>query len=139
MGLYARTVDASAIVDHLLGSDEPSVRWKIRVGVLGEDPESRPGRRLQDEIRRSPRARRLIDGQAELRPACYAKWQGGHWVLASLADLGYPRGDEALVPMRDQLLRTWLAQRYYRELEDTTGPCRRSPGLTRRGLELVQV
>jgi hypothetical protein len=36
VGPYARTVDASAIVDHLLGSDEPSVRWKVRVGVLGE-------------------------------------------------------------------------------------------------------
>lgn len=74
----------ATIVDRLLASDEPSIRWRVRVHVLGEDPRARPMRALREEIRRSPRVRRLVDGHAELRRSTYAKWQGGHWVL--LAD-----------------------------------------------------
>lgn len=107
----------TAALDALLDSAEPSVRWKVRVHVLGEDPGSRPIRRLQREIRQSPRARRLLEGHAEQRPDTYAKWQGGHWVLAALADLGYPGGDEDLLPLRDEVLDTWLAERYFREFE----------------------
>lgn len=109
-------VTASSI-DRLLASDEPSIRWKVRVKVLREDPESPPVRRLREEIRRSPRVRRLIEGHAQLRRSTYAKWQGGHWVLLALAELGYPEGDPDLVPLRDGVLRTWLAERYFREYD----------------------
>ena len=54
------------MVDLLLRSDEPSIRWKVRVKVLGEDPESRAARRLQGRVRRAPRTRRLLDGWAAL-------------------------------------------------------------------------
>jgi hypothetical protein len=81
---------------------------------LDEDPESRPIRRLHDQIRRSPRVRRLLEGHAEQHPDTYAKWQGGHWVLIALADLGYPKADLALEPLRDRVLETWLAERYLR-------------------------
>jgi hypothetical protein len=37
----------------------------------------------------------------------YAKWDGAHWVLAALAELGYPPGDDALIPLREQVL-SWL-------------------------------
>jgi hypothetical protein len=37
----------------------------------------------------------------------YTKWDGAHWVLAALADLGYPPEDESLVPLREQIL-SWL-------------------------------
>ena len=106
-----------SIVDGLLACDEPSIRWKVRVHVLGEDGQGRPIRRLRDEIRKSPRVRRLLDGHAALRPGTYAKWQGGHWVLLALSDLGYPDGDADLAPIRDGVLRTWLAERYYREFD----------------------
>lgn len=109
----------AGVVDRLLRSDEPSIRWKVRVHALGEDPHSRAVRRLQGEIRRSPRVRRLLDGHASLRPGTYAKWRGGHWVLAALADLGYPPGDDALVPLREAVLKTWLAGRYLRDAEVT--------------------
>ncbi|HZG94761.1 MAG TPA: hypothetical protein VEZ46_08620 [Mycobacteriales bacterium] len=108
---------ATAVVDTLLASAEPSIRWKTRVHVLGEEPESRAIRRLQGEVRRSPRVRRLLAGHAELRPPTYDKWQGAHWVLASLADLGYPAGDKELRPVVDGVLETWLAPSYFRESE----------------------
>ena len=106
-----------SIAKRLLASDEPSVRWKVRVGVLGEDPGSAPIRRLQSEIRRSPRVRALIEGHAAMNAGTYSKWLGGHWVLAALAALGHPEGDPALEPLRDGVLRTWLGRRYFREVE----------------------
>ena len=50
----------------------------------------------------------------------YYKWQGLHWVLASLADLGYPSGDESLYPIRDRLLELWLGPSYFREFATRT-------------------
>lgn len=47
--------DRSAVIDALLHSDEPSIRWKVMVGVVGEDPASGKIRDLQEEIRKSPR------------------------------------------------------------------------------------
>ncbi|MBI4220414.1 MAG: hypothetical protein HY682_09745, partial [Chloroflexi bacterium] len=47
----------------------------------------------------------------------YAKWQGAHWVLAHLANIGYPPGDESLVPVRDQVLDQWLGEEFYQEFE----------------------
>ena len=39
--------------------------------------------------------------------------------MAALADIGYPAGDEALEPVRDQLVETWLRPSYFEEFECT--------------------
>ena len=109
----------------LLHSQEPSVRWKARVLILGEDRSSPSVRGLEQEIRSSPRVRALLsrrDARGLLRGIenPYTKWQGAHWVLATLADLGYPRGDRSLFAMRDQVLHRWLAPVYYREFDATS-------------------
>ena len=110
----------AAVVDALLRSKEPSIRWKTRVNVLGEERGSRVVRGLEEEIRGSPRVRALLRRRQALgrrgtaRPVYY-KWQGFHWVLASLADLGYPRGDASLLPIRDRVLGLWLGPAYFRE------------------------
>jgi hypothetical protein len=101
------------IVDRLLNSEEPSVRFKVRVGVLGEDPESGGMLRLREEIRDSPRVRTLLserraDGTLPHHP--YAKWRGSHWLLTMLADLGYPTGDLSLEPMVDRASSWALSQ-----------------------------
>ena len=106
-------------------SKEPSVRWKARVHVLQEDPRSRPIRDLGELIRRSPRVRALLahrDSHGRLRPVGnpYSKWQGAHWVLATLADIGYPRADRSLSAMRDQVLDRWLGDVYYHEFDAKT-------------------
>jgi hypothetical protein len=101
------------VIDELLRSPEPSIRWKVRTRVLGE-PDDAPGiRRLRREIRRSPRvaallSRRDADGRISDPSRVYQKWQGAHWVLAALADLGYPAGDAALEPLARQVCETWL-------------------------------
>ncbi len=43
-------VKRSSMVKALLDSDEPSIRWKVRTQVLGEDPAS-PA--IGDSVRRS--------------------------------------------------------------------------------------
>jgi len=85
----------------LLASDEPSVRLKVRTAVLGEH--ASPD--LLEQIRSSDRVASLLsgrrsDGSVPLHP--YAKWCGAHWLLAILAELGYPPGDWSLVPLREQ-------------------------------------
>ena len=83
---------AEAIVDTLLASTEPSIRWKTRVHVLCENPASRAVKRLEREIRDSPRVRALLarrDARGRLvhKRDPYAKWDGAHWILAALADI----------------------------------------------------
>jgi len=118
-------MDFSAVTDALLRSKEPSIRWKVRALVQGEDQTSPSMRRLQQEIRRSPRvlallARRGSNGLLRGIHDPYSKWQGAHWVLASLADLGYPRADRSLFAMRDQVLNRWLGDTYYDEHDAKT-------------------
>ena len=99
-----------AIVERLLASKEPCVRYKTLVEVLSEDPNSTEAQKLQDKIKMSPRVRKLLsernkDGMIPRHP--YSKWDGAHWVLAMLAEIGYPRGDKTLVPLRTQVYE-WL-------------------------------
>jgi hypothetical protein len=110
-----------AIIDTLLASDEPSIRWKVRVKVLGE----KPTRKLTDEIRTSHRARALIDGVTAAKPGNYYKWQGPHWVVQSLADLGYPPGDPEVVALVDGVMRSWLAPAHLQAVPLVAGKHRR--------------
>lgn len=115
----------SHLIDRLAKSDEPSVRWKVRVGVLDEDPTSRSIRQLQEQIRDGARvqallARRGDDGRIRTRRDVYDKWHGAHWVFAALADLGYPSGDATLIPLRDQVFSYWLQDQFYREFDATS-------------------
>jgi hypothetical protein len=100
----------SAMLDTLLASDEPAIRYKVRIDLLDEDPTASALVALRGEIQSSARARQLLserqaDGTLPHHP--YAKWDGAHWILVALADLGYPPGDAALVPLREQVL-AWL-------------------------------
>ena len=95
----------SEIVGLLLNSEDPSIRFKASTEVLDEDEGSTEIRRLQQEVRSSRRVELLVsergrDGKIPYHP--YAKWYGAHWVLATLADIGYPPGDKSLVPLREQ-------------------------------------
>ena len=118
-------MNVRSVVGELLRSDIPSIRFRTRVHVLGEDPASRPIRRLREEIRQSPLVATLLrgrDGAGRIAhpPSVYGKWQGAHWIMAALADLAYPEQDEALVPIRDQIQQHWLAHHFFTEVEVTT-------------------
>ena len=116
---------ARSVIEALLSSEEPSIRWKTRVHILGEERGSRRVQALEEEVRRSARIRALLARRSQLgRPgtarSVYYKWQGLHWVLASLADLGYPEGDKTLYPIRDRVAEFWLRPTYFTEFEART-------------------
>jgi len=113
-------VRADQILDKLLNSAEPSIRWKARTQILGEEPHAPKLRALEEQVRRSARVRAILQrrnrlGRVGTLRGVYYKWQGIHWALARLADLGYPPGDESLLPLRDRVLETWLGTVYYQE------------------------
>lgn len=94
------------VIDSLLESDNPTICYKILVGVLSNNPRSDTIHSLQSEIKRSEviqalLSERELDGTIP-RPA-YEKWQGAHWVLIMLAELNYPQGDTDLLPLREQV------------------------------------
>lgn len=129
----------SQIVDRLLQSDEPSVRWRVRAEVLREPVDSAAMRLLREEVRRSPRVQALLthrgpDGRSTVSKGVYAKWQGAHWVLATLADIGYPPGDEALRPMAEQVQDAWLTDAFYEDFEATS----KAQVYNRRGVPVMQ-
>jgi hypothetical protein len=122
-----RRIMESAI-NRLLHSDEPSVRFKVRVNVLGSDVGSPDIGRLRQEIRSSRRVQELLaerdaDGNIPYHP--YAKWYGAHWVLADLADIGYPPGDESLIPLREQVYEWLFGQRHQSSIKTINGRVRR--------------
>jgi len=127
-----------AIVDRLLRSEEPSVRYKVRVHVLREHEDSSSIRALRVQIRHSPRVKGLLshrrpDGRIEPVGQVYKKWVGAHWILASLADIGYPPGDASLRPAMQQVFDCWLSPEALAERV-----CRQAPAPHRdRGVPVV--
>ncbi len=112
-------VRRSELIRSLLRSGDPSIRWRTRVRVLGESRRTPQISRLEQEIRRSSRVRKLLSHQhAPYRHgtmrSVYYYWQGLHWVLGALAELGYPCGDLALKPLVDRTLGVWLHPRFFR-------------------------
>ncbi len=93
------------IVQSLLASPDPAVVYKVRTELLDEDPQAPELCGLQERIRGSQRVagllgRRRADGMIPLH--AYGKWQGPHWTLYGLAELGYPPGDRSLLPLFEQ-------------------------------------
>jgi hypothetical protein len=116
------------VTDRLLASSEPSVRYRVLLGVLGADLHSSEVRRLREKIRSSARVQRLLserdrDGTIPFHP--YAKWYGAHWVLSSLADLGYPPGDSGLVPLRQQVYAWLFGRSHEKRVQAIDGRVRR--------------
>ena len=98
------------IASRLAASDDPVIAYQARVNLVGE-PESDPALRdLRASIASSPRARALLSGRepdGTIRLYPYAKYQGPHWTLVSLALIDYPAGDPALAPLK-RPVEDWL-------------------------------
>lgn len=110
----------SSLIEKLLKSKEPSIQWKTRVNILGMDRESAEIQHLTKQIKHSVRVKALLQkvdktGSLKYERSVYDKWQGTHWVLMSLADIGYPKGDKLLFPLADDVLTMWLGKRFFTE------------------------
>lgn len=105
-------------IDTLLGSEDVCIRYLTRYRVLGEDPQSAEISLLTEQMKTSERVRKLLseqDPSGRIPGSVYAKFTGAHWVLSALAELGYPPGDEKLLPLRDQVYETWLSPQHITE------------------------
>ena len=87
---------------------EPALSWKLAVNLLGKGMDSPEARRAASEVRQAPLVQALI-ATCDRRHGAYKKWDGAHWVLSMLADLGYPAGDETLRPLMEETYATWLS------------------------------
>jgi hypothetical protein len=111
----------------LLQSKDPSVRYWTRVDVLGESPDSPQVRAEREQIPRGWRVRKLLAGQGagkrENRSFAthtggfgvhpYKKWNGAHWRLVSLVELGILTDDPRARAAADQVL-CWLTSDEHR-------------------------
>ncbi|MFN8455484.1 MAG: hypothetical protein U0401_12590 [Anaerolineae bacterium] len=96
--------------------------------MLGQDRKSAESTQLQQEVKVSPRVKLLLsqsnsDGRIPFHP--YAKWYGAHWVLADLAELGYPPGDDSLIPLREQVYGWLFGQSHLQRIKTIAGRTRR--------------
>jgi hypothetical protein len=105
------------LVERLMASEDPCVRYRTLVDVCGESPDAPQARELRQAIRSSARVQALLSPRGEdgRMPSVYGKYTGAHWVLADLADIGYPTSDASLAPLRDQVYEKWLAPDHVRE------------------------
>lgn len=112
----------SQLINKLLQSSNPSIRWKIRVNVLGENPKSKQIKNLRQEIKNGKIAKKLLirknpkSGEIVSQGSVYDKWQGAHWVLASLAEIDYPENDKSLYGAKDDILLVWDHPFYFYDI-----------------------
>jgi hypothetical protein len=114
------------VLSRLLASSDPCVRAGAQLRLC--DPDSAAAKALREKIRGSPRVRTLLsarDAEGRIAGHPYAKWWGAHWVLAALAELGYPSGDAELVPLREQVLGWLLSKSHQRGIRTVDGRVRR--------------
>ena len=105
-------------------NDEPALAWKRAVGIEGRDPDSPAAREAAAAVRRSARVEALLAG-CDREASPYKKWNGRHWVIAILSDLGCPPGDESLRPLVDAALDCWLSKNHEKYIRQIAGRVRR--------------
>ena len=104
---------------------EPALAWKRTVNVLGKGETSPEARLAGSEVQQAPLVQALI-ATCDRRRSAYKKWDGAHWVLSILADLGYPAGDEVLRPLMEDTFNTWMSKEHEtRHLQVIDGRVRR--------------
>ena len=98
-------IDAGPALDLLVGSPEPGIGYLARRDILndGSEPDT-------EAILSGPLVRKLLRGQrADGSFGChpYRKWEGAHWRLVSLVELGIPPGEPRAVAAAETVL-DWL-------------------------------
>ena len=90
---------------------EPALVWKLAVNILGKGEDSPETQRARDEVQQAALVKTLIE-TCDRRHSAYKKWDGAHWVLSILGDLGYPEGDETLRPLVEDTFNTWMSKEH---------------------------
>lgn len=96
------TVATQPAVEWLLASKEPAIRALARRDLVGEEPDEPI---LEGRIARTLLRGQKRDGGFGVHP--YKKWDGAHWRLVSLVELGVPAGEPRAVAAASTVLE-WL-------------------------------
>jgi hypothetical protein len=112
----------------LLEAQEPIIRLKVLSQVLNRSSSSADYQKAKKELTASQTIQRLLgdrkdDGEIAYHP--YDKWFGAHWILSILADLGYPEGDESLIPLLEQSYSWLLSHEHEKQILIINGRVRR--------------
>ncbi|MFX1506933.1 MAG: hypothetical protein ACFFDC_12585 [Promethearchaeota archaeon] len=106
------------VVKKLLASTDPAIQLKVYLRLLEHNYESSEVRKITSTIKEKSSVvsglLNALSAQEQLYKTknigegrVYKKWEGIHWVLADLADIGYPPRDQTLLPSI-QLELSWL-------------------------------
>jgi len=95
------------LTDLLCAHENPVVAYRARRLLADESENSRALRGLRRAIGSSEMAQRLLLALNGERFNPYRKWQGPHWTLYSLAEIGFPAGDARLLPLRRRVM-DWM-------------------------------
>jgi hypothetical protein len=95
------------LADSLCSHRNPVVAYRARRLLADESESSTALRNLRRAIGSSEMAKRLLLALKGERFNPYRKWQGPHWTLYSLAEIGFPPGDERLLPLRQRVM-DWM-------------------------------
>lgn len=106
-------------IERLQDSAEPAIAFRAHRRLSGDSDDDPAQRARRLRIASSDNVRRILahrhrDGTIRHRneTGAYRKWQGPHWTLACLAELGYPPADPELQPLVDQVFAWLLAPRH---------------------------
>jgi len=117
------------ILSFLVNHSEPAIRWKTVMNILDRDSAScNEVQQVKAELSSSPLIMALLsdrNSEGKIPYNAYDKWFGAHWVLYLLADLGYPKGDQALKPLLDQCYGWLLSKDHERAIHSINGRVRR--------------
>lgn len=124
------------IIEKLLSSKEPAIRLKTYIQLLNYKYETEEVIRLTENIKETSTVISSLfsylpkEGE-QSKYHVYTKWQGAHWILASLADICYPLGDSSLIPSRDSELEWLLGSKRWKKfpiIEDRKRFCASQDG-----------
>ncbi len=127
-------------IQFLLNSGEPSIRYFTLVDLLGKSNRSRDVKAARDQILDGPQVKALLAGQhigKQKSPESYGvhpggfgvhpykKWDGAHWRLVSLVELGIPKGTWPAVAAADQVLQWLTGESHRSKIKAINGRVRR--------------
>jgi hypothetical protein len=112
----------SQLIENL--RSEPALAWKTEVNVLGHAPDSGTAVQAAEAVRRSTIVTDLLSDR-DMTGHAYKKWNGSHWTLSLLADLGYPPGDVHLRPLMEETYHAWLGEHHQKYIRQIAGRTRR--------------
>ncbi len=108
------------LIKQLLESAEPAIRLKTYLRLLDHDFETIEVKKVISDLKtESPIVSQLFsylpkDEQSKI-VSVYTKWQGIHWILSCLADIGYPPKDYFLQLSIEHELNWLLSKEHWKK------------------------